>query len=63
MEALGFEQDSDRGGCYAYVEAYAKDAGLEPIQACTDVLKRICDAVNLLLSEAEKLVVTTSTAS
>ena len=57
LEALGFEQDSDRGGCYAYVEAYAKDAGLEPIQACADVLKRTCDAVNLLLSEAEKLTV------
>ena len=54
LEVLGFEQDSDRGGCYDYLEAYAKDAGLEPIQACADVLKRTCDAVNLLLTEAEK---------
>jgi hypothetical protein len=28
---------------------------MEPVQACMDVLKRTCDAVNLLLLEAEKL--------
>ena len=55
LEALGHEYESDRGGCYEYVQSYAHEAGLEPIQACMSVLKRTCDAVNLLLSEAGKL--------
>jgi hypothetical protein len=55
LEALGYAADSDRGGCYEYIQAYAIEAGLEPIQACMDVLKRTCDAVNLVLNKAEKL--------
>jgi hypothetical protein len=55
LEALGLESDSDRGGAWQYVSAYAKDANLTPLQACTEVLKRTCDAVNLLLAEAGKL--------
>ena len=55
LEALGHEYESDRGGCYEYVQAYAQEVGLEPVQACMSVLKRTCDAVNLLLSEAGKL--------
>jgi hypothetical protein len=55
LEALGFEVDSDRGGAWHYVKTYADNAGIEPIQACMQVLKRTCDAVNLLLTEAGKL--------
>lgn len=58
LEALGHEYESDRGGCFAYVQAYAMEARIEPVQACMSVLKRTCDAVNLLLSEAGKLVMT-----
>ncbi len=54
LEALGLESESDRGGCWQYVTHYANEAGLTPLQACTDVLKRTCDAVNLLLAEAGK---------
>jgi len=57
LEVLNIEHESDRGGCFEYVKEYARDAGLEPVQACMNVLKRTCDAVNLLLSEAEKLTV------
>ncbi|MDD5356580.1 MAG: hypothetical protein PHS53_00315 [Candidatus Pacebacteria bacterium] len=55
LEALGFEQESDRGGCFKYIERYAEAADIAPMQACLDVLKRTCDAVNLLLAEAGKL--------
>jgi len=55
LEALGESYESDRGGCFEYLESYAKDAGIEPIQACMSVLKRTCEAVNLLLTEAGKL--------
>jgi hypothetical protein len=55
LEATGHEYTSDRGACFEYIRAYAMDAGIEPVQACMTVLKRTCDAVNLLLSAAEKL--------
>ena len=55
LEALGFEVEADRGGCWEYVKHYAQDAGKEPVQACMDVLKRTCEAVNLLLTEAGKI--------
>jgi hypothetical protein len=55
LEALGFEQDADRGGCYEYVAGYATNAGIEPLQACMDVLRRTCEAVNLLLADAETI--------
>ena len=58
LEALGQDYESDRGGCFDYVQAYAKEAGIEPVQACMSVLKRTCDAVNLLLMEAGKLAMT-----
>ena len=55
LECLGYTTDSDRGGCYDYITHYADDAGLQPIQACMNVLKRTCDAVELILTEAGKL--------
>ena len=58
LEALGHDCESDRGGCFDYVQSYAQEAGLEPLQACMSVLKRTCEAVNLLLSEAGKMAMT-----
>ena len=50
-----FKSESDRGGGWRYVRAYARDAGIEPITACQRVLKRICDAIALILDTAEDL--------
>jgi hypothetical protein len=55
LEALGYDTESDRGGCWEYVNAYATDARIEPITACQRVLKRTCDAVALILDTAESL--------
>jgi len=55
LECLGFDTESDRGGCMDYISKYASEAGLQPIQACMDVLKRTCEAVELILMDAEKL--------
>ena len=55
LEALGLEVEADRGGCWKYVSRYAEDAEIEPVQACMNVLKRTCEAVNLLLAEAENI--------
>jgi hypothetical protein len=53
LEILGYQRESDRGGCWEYVKAYAADARIEPTAACQRVLKRTCDAVALILDTAE----------
>src|SRR5262249_39109438 len=55
LEALSVGQEADRGGCYDYIHGYATRAGIEPVQACMNVLKRTCDAVNMILTESERL--------
>jgi antirestriction protein ArdC len=55
LECLGNPVEADLGGCWEYVSAYARDAGLEPITACNRVLKRTCDAVALILDTAATL--------
>ena len=55
LEVLGYETEADRGGCWEYVQAYATDAGIEPVTACQRVLKGTCEAVALILDAAEAL--------
>lgn len=55
LTILGAEVDADLGGCWDYVQKYAKDSGLDPISACMDLLKRTCDAVTLILDTAETI--------
>jgi len=55
LECLGYSSESDRGGCFDYIKHYADESGMQPIQACMNVLKRTCDAVELILTEAGKL--------
>lgn len=55
LECLGYSTESNLGGCWDYVAHYAEDAGLQSIQACMNVLKRTCDAVELILTEAGKI--------
>ncbi len=55
LETLGHDTDSDRGGCWEYVSAYAKDAKITPITACQCVLNRTCDAVALILDTANAI--------
>ena len=55
LACLGLETDADLGGCWRYVSAYARDADIDPVAACSDVLTRICDSVALILETAEGL--------
>ncbi len=55
LETLGHDTDSDRGGCWDYVSAYAKNAKITPITACQRVLNRTCDAVALILDTANAI--------
>jgi hypothetical protein len=53
LEILGHDVEADRGGCWDYVQAYARAAEIEPVTACLRVLKRCCEAVALILDTAE----------
>ena len=55
LNVLGFDHDADLGGCWEYVTAYAEDAELEPITACQRILKRMCNAVAMILDTADEL--------
>lgn len=55
LECLEMPNESDKGGAWNYIQNYALAAEIEPLAACMDVLKRTCDAVNLILTTAEAL--------
>ncbi|NQU22364.1 MAG: antirestriction protein [Candidatus Nealsonbacteria bacterium] len=55
LEVLGHDTESDRGGCWEYVKAYADKAGKDTGAACRALLKRTCDCVALILDSAEEL--------
>lgn len=55
LEILGYEQESDRGGCWEYIESYAKQTKKETITVCQSLLKRICDCVALVLDTADAM--------
>jgi len=55
MMAMGYETDADLGGAWEYIGKYASTAGIEPVKACMDCLKRTCEAVALILEAAEKI--------
>ncbi len=55
LRVMGFDRDADIGGAWDYISGYCKSANVEPIKACMDVLKRIGEAVSLILETAEHL--------
>ncbi len=55
LEILGMDQESDRGGCWEYVNAYADKAKIHPITAINRVLDRTCKAVSLILESADSM--------
>ncbi len=55
LECIGESSEADLGGCWRYVEAYAKAAEIDAVTACLRVLKRVCDAVALILDTADSL--------
>jgi hypothetical protein len=55
LKVLGHEHDADLGGCWQYVERYAKRQGIDVLKACNLVLERTCDAVALILDTAEQI--------
>ncbi len=55
LEILGYATESDRGGCWRYVETYAEKEERDTLAVCMSLLKRVCDCVALVLDSAEEL--------
>ncbi|MCW8132663.1 MAG: hypothetical protein KIS92_20110 [Planctomycetota bacterium] len=55
LNCLGQTVDADPGFTWKYISGYCQREGKDPVAACMQVLKRTCDAVNLIFSEAERL--------
>jgi len=55
LEALGLEDDSDRGTSYRYIETYCKKHGVSMLTICNALLERTCAAVSHLLETAQQL--------
>ena len=55
LETLGYESESDRGGCWDYVQSYASKRKGDTLAVCQSLLKRTCDCVALILDTAETL--------
>lgn len=55
LRVLGYDHDANLGGCWDYIQWYAKKEGLEVFDARGKVLTRTCDAVALILDTAEEL--------
>jgi antirestriction protein ArdC len=55
LRILGYEHEVDLGGCWEYIQSYAKKEGIDVLAACGAVLDRTCEAVALILDTAEEL--------
>ena len=55
LSILGYEHEADLGGCWVYIQGYAKREGIDVLAACGAVLDRTCEAVALILDTAEEL--------
>lgn len=55
LECLGYTTESDRGGAYDYIAAYAKKHERSPIAVCSELIDRTCACVALILETAAQL--------
>jgi len=55
LKILGHYYDADLGGCWDYVQRYARTEGIEVLDACGKVLERTCEGVALILDTAEAI--------
>jgi hypothetical protein len=55
LECVGYSVESDRGGCFRYIQSYAEKDGKDVLGACLKVFNRTCEAVAFVLETAERL--------
>lgn len=52
LSLIGHGEHADLGGAYSYIEGYAKEAKLSPVQAALKTLDRMHVAISLILEQA-----------
>jgi antirestriction protein ArdC len=62
LECLGMSHDADLGGAFSYIEQYAREAKVDTVRACIQVLDRVCNCVKLILDTAESTAMDTEPA-
>jgi len=55
LECLGMTRDADLGGAFEYIQSYAEQEKVPTVKACIQVLDRTCNAVQLILDQAQRL--------
>jgi antirestriction protein ArdC len=55
LMCLGLDVQADLGGAWKYIKAYCDRESKDTVGACMAVVKRTCEAVNLILETAEKI--------
>jgi hypothetical protein len=55
LRVLGYEAESDLGGCWEYLQHYAGVEKISVLDACGRLLDRTCGAVRLILDTAEMI--------
>lgn len=55
LECLGEHEAADVGGAWRYIDSYATRDNVAPITYCERLLKRVCEAVALILDTAAEL--------
>ena len=55
LECLGEHEAADVGGAWRYIDSYANRDGVAPLTYCERLLKRVCEAVALILDTAAEL--------
>lgn len=61
LNILGLEHDADLGGCWNYIEHYAKQEHKQVVEVCGLVLERTCEAIATILATATEIQQATST--
>ena len=49
LTMLGRPEEADLGGCYQYLDTYAKTQGMDVVKACITTLTRTCECVEMIL--------------
>jgi len=55
LKMLGYEHEADLGGAWSYIQGYTGKKKETAISVCMRLIDRICNCVNLILTDAEKI--------
>jgi hypothetical protein len=55
LSCIGQDNHADLGGCWDYIQSYARENGKDPANAAMSILGRLCKAVALILETADGL--------